>query len=166
MDRTTMEARHSIETKHSIEAKHSREAKYSREELLEKLFHDDFEQLKGKKLRMTRLRVPGKEVCLAHVISSPQPQVYQNLGLHIGVHESEDHTGESVGLIRFTPWEAVVVAADVATKSADVQIGFMDRFCGSLIVTGGLSEVETAVESVVRFFKEELGFQTCNIHKK
>ena len=130
----------------------------TKEELLEKLFHEDYEQLKGRKLRITRLRIPGKEVCLAHVISVSQPCVYQNLGLHIGVHEGEDHTGESIGLIRFTPWEAVVVAADVAMKSADVQIGFMDRFCGSLILTGGLSEVQTAVEEVVRFFKEELHF--------
>lgn len=37
-------------------------------------------------------------------------------------------------------------------KSADVEIGFMDRFCGSLILTGGLSQVQTAVEEVVRFF--------------
>ncbi len=137
----------------------------TKEELLEKLFHDDYRQLKGKRLRMTRLRVPGKEVCLAHIISSSQTCVYQNLGLHIGIHEGEDHTGESIGLIRFTPWEAVVVAADVAVKSADVQIGFMDRFCGSLIVTGGLSEVQAAVEEVVRFFKEDLGFHACDIHK-
>lgn len=136
----------------------------TKEELIMKLFHNDYEQLKGKKLRMTRLRVPGKEVCLAHVISSSQACVYQNLGLHIGVHEGEDHTGESIGLIRFTPWEAVVVAADVAMKSADVEIGFMDRFCGSLIITGGLSEVQTAVEEVVKFFKETLDFQTCEIH--
>jgi len=140
-------------------------ARITKNELLEKLFHDDYEQLRGKRLRMTRLRVPGKEVCLAHVISSPQACVYQNLGLHIGVHEGEDHTGESIGLIRFTPWEAVVAAADAAMKSADVQIGFMDRFCGSLIITGGLSEVQTAVEEVVRFFKEVLGFQTCEIHQ-
>lgn len=140
-------------------------ARITKEELLEKLFHEDYEQLKGKKLRITRLRIPGKEVCLAHIISSSQTPVYQNLGLHIGVHEGEDHTGESIGLIRFTPWEAVVVAADVAIKSADVQIGFMDRFCGSLILTGGLSEVQTAVEEVVRFFREILDFQVCKIHR-
>ena len=35
----------------------------TKEELLEKLFHEDYEQLKGKKLRITRLRIPGKEVC-------------------------------------------------------------------------------------------------------
>ena len=134
-------------------------------ELLEMVYHEDYEKLKGKKLRMTRVRVPGKEVCLAHVLNPSQACIYQNLGLHIGVHEGEDHTGDAVGMIRFTPWEAVVVAADVAMKSADVQIGFMDRFCGSLILTGGLTEVQTAVEEVVRFFSEVLGFKTCAIHR-
>ena len=137
----------------------------TKEELLEKLFHDDYEHLKGKRLRMTRVRVPGKEVCLAHIISTSQTSIYQNLGLHIGVHEGENHTGESLGLIRLTPWEAVVVAADIAMKSAGVEIGFMDRFCGSLIITGNLSQVQTAVEEVVRFFHEELGFKTCEIHR-
>lgn len=140
-------------------------ARITKEELLEKLFHDDYEHLKGKRLRMTRVRVPGKEVCLAHVISPSQVCIYQNLGLHIGVHEGEDHTGEAVGMIRFTPWEAVVAAADVAVKSANVQIGFMDRFCGSLIITGRLTDVQTAVEEVVRYFNEVLGFRTCEIHK-
>lgn len=134
-------------------------------ELLEKLYNQDYEKLKGKKLRMTRVRVPGKEVCLAHVINPSQSCIYQNLGLHIGVHEGEDHTGEAIGMIRFTPWEAVVVAADIAVKSANVEIGFMDRFSGSLILTGGLTEVQTAVEEVVKSFREVLGFKTCAVHK-
>ncbi|MBR5247920.1 MAG: BMC domain-containing protein [Lachnospiraceae bacterium] len=137
----------------------------TREQLLERIFHNDYENLKGKKLRMTRVRVPGKEVCLAHVISPSDKSVYQNLALHIGVHEGEDHTGEAIGLIRFTPWESVVVAADIAVKSANVQICFMDRFCGSLILSGRLSDVQTAVEAVVRFFDEELGFAVCEVHK-
>jgi len=134
-------------------------------ELLEKLYNQDYEKLKGKKLRMTRVRVPGKEVCLAHVINPSQSCIYQNLGLHIGVHEGEDHTGEAIGMIRFTPWESVVVAADIAVKSANVEIGFMDRFSGSLILTGGLTEVQTAVEEVVKFFREVLDFKTCAVHK-
>lgn len=137
----------------------------TKEELLERIFHNDYEQLKGKKLRMTRLRVPGKEVCMAHIFTPSDERIYQNLALHIGVHEGEDHTGESIGMVRFTPWEAVVVAADVAMKSADIRLCFMDRFCGSLIVSGRLTEVETAVESVVRFFDEELGFAVCPVHK-
>lgn len=137
----------------------------TREELLEKIFQEDYENLIGKTLRMTRVRVPGKEVCMAHILSPSETSIYHNLGLHIGVHEGEDHTGETIGLIRFTPWEAVVVAADVAMKAATVEIGFMDRFCGSLILTGGHTQVETAVHEVVRFFGESLGFQTCEVHK-
>ena len=140
-------------------------ASITKEELLEKIFHEDYKNLLGKTLRMTRVRVPGKEVCLAHVITPTDKSVYQNLGLHIGVHEGEDHTGDAIGMIRFTPWEAVVVAADTAMKAADVEIGFMDRFCGSLILTGGLTQVQTAVEAVVNFFRDELGFETCEIHK-
>ena len=33
----------------------------TKEELLEKIFNDDYEHLKGKKLRMTRVRVPAKK---------------------------------------------------------------------------------------------------------
>lgn len=140
-------------------------SRITKEQLLEQIFEDDFEQLKGRRLRMTRVRVPGKEVCLAHIINPSQECIYENLALHIGVHEGENHTGETLGLIRFTPWEAVVVAADVATKSANVQVCFMDRFCGSLIISGNMSDVQTAVESVVQFFGEELGFTVCKIHK-
>ena len=139
-------------------------SRITKEELIEKIFRDDFENLKGKRLRMTRLRVPAKEVCLAHILNPSEERIYHNLALHIGVHEGEDHTGEALGLIRFTPWEAVVVAADVAIKSADVQICFMDRFCGSLILSGNLTEVQTAVESVVEYFGE-IGFGICKIHK-
>lgn len=138
---------------------------FTKRELLERIFNDDFDNLKGRTLRMTRVRVPGKEVCLAHVINPSDKSIYQNLGLHIGVHEGEDHTGEAIGMVRFTPWEAVVVAADVALKAAHVEIGFMDRFCGSLILTGGLTEVTTAVEEVVRFFGEDLNFATCKVYK-
>lgn len=137
----------------------------SREELLEMIFHDDYINLKGKKLRLTRVRVPGKEVCLAHVICPSDSCIYHNLALHIGVHEGEDHSGEAIGILRFTPWESVIVATDVAIKSSNVQIGFMDRFCGSLILTGGVTEVTIALEAVVMFFRDILGFHTCEIHK-
>ena len=141
------------------------EERITREELLEKLFNDDYEHLKGKKLRMTRVRVPGKSIDFAHVFTPSDPSVYQNLALHIGVHEGEDHTGEFIGIIRITPWEAIVVATDVAVKAADVEVGFMDRFSGALIILGGLSQVLTAIEEVVRFFRDELNFNVCEIHK-
>ena len=131
--------------------------------LLERIFGQNYEQLWGQTLRMVRVRIPGREVCLAHILMPSDPCISQNLGLHIGVHEGEDHTGEAIGMIRFTPWEAVVAAADCAMKAANVEIGFMDRFCGSLILTGRLADVETAVGEVVRFFREDLHFHTCEV---
>ena len=139
------------------------EERITSEELLERLFNDDYEHLKGKKLRMTRVRVPGKSLDFAHVFTPSDGSVYENLALHIGVHEGEDHRGETIGIMRVTPWEAIVVATDVAVKAAHVEVGFMDRFCGTLILTGGLSQVETAVEAVVKFFKEELHFPVSEI---
>ena len=141
------------------------EERITREELLERLFHDDYENLKGRKLRMTRVRVPGKSIDFAHVFTPSDSVVYKNLALDIGVHEGEDHTGQSIGIIRMTPWEAVVVATDVAVKAADVEVGFMDRFGGALIILGGLSQVLTAIEEVVRFFSDELNFDVCEIQK-
>ena len=141
------------------------EERITREDLLERLFHDDYENLKGRKLRMTRVRVPGKSIDFAHVFTPSDSVVYKNLALDIGVHEGEDHTGQSIGIIRMTPWEAVVVATDVAVKAADVEVGFMDRFGGALIILGGLSQVLTAIEEVVRFFRDELNFNVCEIHK-
>ena len=132
------------------------EERITREELLERLFHDDYENLKGRKLRLTRVRVPGRSIDFAHVISPSDAVVYQNLALNIGVHEGEDHTGQSIGIVRVTPWEAVVVATDVAVKAADVEVGFMDRFSGALIILGGLSQVMTAIEEVVKYFRDEL----------
>ena len=141
------------------------EERITREELLERLFHDDYENLKGRKLRMTRVRVPGKSIDFAHVFTPSDSVVYKNLALDIGVHEGEDHTGQSIGIVRMTPWEAVVVATDVAVKAADIEVGFMDRFGGALIILGGLSQVLTAIEEVVRFFRDESNFDVCEIHK-
>ena len=141
------------------------EERITREELLERLFHDDYENLKGRKLRMTRVRVPGQSIDFAHVFTPSDSVVYKNLALDIGVHEGEDHTGQSIGIVRMTPWEAVVVATDVAVKAADIEVGFMDRFGGALIILGGLSQVLTAIEEVVRFFRDELNFDVCEIHK-
>lgn len=138
----------------------------TKEELLEKIFSEHYKPGSGEPLRTVRVRVPGKEISLAHIIGVTEASVYQNLGLHIGVHEGEDHTGESIGLMCFTLWESTVVAADVAVKSGGAEIGFMDRFCGSLILTGAHAEVRASIQGVLEFFKDELGFTVCEISEK
>lgn len=135
----------------------------TREEFLEKIYARSYDELKDKELRLVRVRVPGREISLAHVIGVSDTSVYQNLGLHIGTHLGEDHTGESIGLLNITPWEATIVAADVAMKSGHVELGFLDRFRGSVILLGGRAEVRSAIEGVVAFFRHELNFTVCDI---
>ncbi len=133
------------------------------EDLLKRIFPDAEVQKEEGQYRLTRVRVPGRELSLAHQVGVTTKEVYQNLGLHIGVHEGENHEGESLGFLKFTPWEATVVAADIAIKSGNVGIGFLDRFCGSLILTGAQDEVQSSIEGVVAFFRDELHFPVCEI---
>lgn len=135
----------------------------SKEEFLEKVFSDHIDQFKDGKLRITRVRIPGKEMDVAHIIGTSDSAVYRNLALNIGAHEGENHDGESIGLIQLTPWESVVIAADIATKAAEVEVGFMDRFCGSLILLGERSQIEAAVKETRRVFRDDLGFTVCDI---
>ncbi|MGI6020805.1 MAG: BMC domain-containing protein [Lachnospiraceae bacterium] len=143
------------------------EDRITRNQFVETVFKEKFGssdiKLEGGTFRYKRIRVAGREMTLAHIIGSSQRCVYENLALHIGVHEGEDHTGESIGLMHFSPWETTAVAADIANKAANITIGFLDRFNGSLIILGELSAVRTAVTAVRDFLRDELHFTTCNI---
>ena len=65
-----------------------------------------------------------------------------------------------------TPPESAVIASDIAVKSGNVYLGFADRFTGTLIITGELAEVTTAVDEIVRYFRDEMGFAACRITKR
>ena len=94
-----------------------------------------------KKERIIQEFVPGKQVTLAHVIPHPVESLYGKMGLI-------DAQG-AIGIFTITPSEAAIIAADVASKAADIQIGFVDRFNGSLIITGDVAAVEAALHDVM-----------------
>ena len=68
--------------------------------------------------------------------------------------------------MRFTPWEAVVVAADIAVKHGSVELGFMDRFNGSLILCGQIAEIESAEQEILDYFDHELDFHVCKMTRR
>ena len=109
-----------------------------------------------KKQRMIQEYVPGKQLTLAHIIASPQKTVYQNLGL-------DDDNADAIGVLTITPGEAVIIAADVATKGADVEIGFLDRFGGALVIIGDVASVESAVKNVLSFVETTLKFSIVDL---
>ncbi|MBQ9131051.1 MAG: BMC domain-containing protein [Clostridia bacterium] len=58
-----------------------------------------------------------------------------------------------------------IIAADLALKAAGAEVGFVDRFSGTLIVVGSVSEVDAALVAVTSYAKEKLGFNVCPITK-
>ena len=109
------------------------------------------------KKRIIQEFVPGKQVTLAHVIANPEDSLYAKLGL-------VDARG-AIGIFTITPSEAAMIAADVATKSADVKVGFIDRFNGSLLITGDVSGVEEALKRVMEVLCDMMGFSGTIITK-
>lgn len=95
--------------------------------------------------------VPGKQVTLAHLIANPDAGLYKKLGV-----PNVDHN--ALGILTITPSEASIIAADIATKSASVEIVFMDRFSGSLVVSGDVASVENALASVLSVLCGGMGF--------
>ena len=108
------------------------------------------------KQRMIQEYVPGKQVTLLHIIASPQQSVYKSLGL-------DDADGNAIGILTITPGEAVIIAADVATKAAAVDIGFLDRFGGAMVITGDVSSVESSMNEVLAVFGSVLKFSVVEI---
>ena len=51
-----------------------------------------------------------------------------------------------------------MIAADIATKLAGVELAFVDRFSGSLLITGRLADVESSVTGIVTTLQAILGF--------
>lgn len=110
------------------------------------------------KLRIIQELVPGKQITLAHIIASPDETLYQKLGLNPEL----DYKRAAIGIITLSPAETAVIAADIAMKTANVDLGFVDRFSGTLIITGLVADTETAVQAVCEYAKNVLGFAVCD----
>jgi ethanolamine utilization protein EutS len=100
--------------------------------------------------------VPGKQVTLAHVIANPDRHLYSKLGLPA-------KSNDAIGILTITPSEASIIAADIATKAADIQIGFVDRFSGSVVFTGAVGAVEAALADVLASLGKILGTSDVRI---
>ena len=104
--------------------------------------------------RIIQESVPGKQVTIAHVIASPMSDIYERLGI--------DDRG-AIGILTLSPYETAIIAADIATKTADVEIGFLDRFTGSVVISGDVQSVETALKAVTETLCSLLDFTTVPI---
>ncbi len=104
--------------------------------------------------RIIQEYVPGKQVTLAHIIASPVQDIYERLGI--------DERG-AIGILTLTPCETAIIAADIATKTSDVEIGFLDRFTGSLVLSGDVASVEAALTAINDTLEKLLEFTSAKI---
>ena len=110
------------------------------------------------KARIIQEIVPGKQITLSHIIANPDRVLYQKLGLD----PAEEHSG-AIGILTLSPSETAIIAGDIAMKSSGVTLGFVDRFSGTVIVTGTVSQVEAALQAINDYAIEKLGFDVCEL---
>ena len=107
--------------------------------------------MEQEKQRIIQEFVPGKQVTLAHVIANPDSSLYKKLGV-IG-----DYTG-ALGIMTITPSDGAIIGANV-------EVVFVDRFNGSLIINGTVADVEAAVKDVLNVLENTLHFAPTVITK-
>lgn len=78
---------------------------------------------------------------------------------------SVDYARSAIGIVTMTPAEYAIIAADLAIKKSAAELGFVDRFSGTLIVTGKVDEVEASLAAVTEYAERALGFKVCAITK-
>ena len=83
----------------------------------------------------------------------------------LGLDPTINYDRSAIGILTVSPAEAAIIMGDIAIKASGVEIGFVDRFSGSLIITGLVSEVEAAVIAITDYFSERLQFTICPITK-
>ena len=108
------------------------------------------------KQRIIQEFVPGRQVTMAHLIAHPVEELYTKLGV-VG-----DARG-ALGIVTITPSEAAIIGADAASKTAPVELVFVDRFCGSLVICGDVSGVEAALQNVLHVLGDVLHFAPTEI---
>ena len=111
------------------------------------------------KQRIIQELVPGKQITLAHIIANPDQVLYQKLGLNPTVEYSKS----AIGVLTVSPAETAIIMADIGIKSAGVELGFVDRFSGSVIVTGTVSEVESSIQAILQYVENTLGYTVMPI---
>ncbi|MDV7103670.1 BMC domain-containing protein [Vibrio sp. TH_r3] len=103
--------------------------------------------------RVVQEYVPGKQITLVHLIANPNKALYQKMGLNCETN--------AIGILTITPSEAAIIAGDIATKSGAIELGFVDRFTGSVVFTGDVSAVEYALKQVSYTLGDMMKFTTC-----
>ena len=65
---------------------------------------------------------------------------------------------DAVVLIEARKKSGSLITADIALKSSTAEVGFVDRFTGTLIITGSVSAVDEAFSAIMTYVHDKLGY--------
>ncbi len=111
------------------------------------------------KIRIVQELVPGKQITLAHVIANPDESFYAAADL-------DGAGGNAIGIVNTSPAEFALIAGDIGVKASGVKIAHIDfHDSGTLIMTGAVSEVQSALAAILEYCRSKLDFSVCEITK-
>lgn len=100
------------------------------------------------KEQMISEEVAGKSINICHIISNPDQRVTQKLAIDVS----------PLAIISVSPGETAIVVADYLSKVAEVEVIFIDRYLGTVLVIGETSALETACKGILHLLGEKMAF--------
>lgn len=102
----------------------------------------------------TRVYVPGKQVTVVYLIAHPATEICREAGIP---------DVDAIGTLTLTPGETAIIARDMAVHSADVNVAFLGRFFGTLILYGSVGAVGQVSTQVNDMLNRLLQFTICPV---
>lgn len=112
------------------------------------------------KQRIVQELVPGKQITLAHIIANPDHSILNMIALKNVSSEKR----YAIGVLNVTPPQTAIILADIALKSAGVDVAHLDCYeSGSLMIAGTVSQVEAGIQAILEYAENALVYEICDI---
>jgi len=97
--------------------------------------------------------VSGKCINLCHIINNPDVRVTKKLSIEVS----------PLAIVSVSPGEITVAVADYLSKSADLDVIFIDRYLGTVLVTGNIGALETACTGLLKWLNTKMSFEGAEL---
>lgn len=104
-------------------------------------------------VQMISEEVSGKCINLCHIIKNPDDKVTEKLSIEVS----------PLAIVSISPGETAIIVADYLSKSAALEVIFIDRYLGTVLVVGEIGALETACTGVLKMLHGELAFEEAEL---
>ncbi|MEN6462337.1 MAG: propanediol utilization protein [Syntrophomonas sp.] len=104
-------------------------------------------------VQMISEEVSGKCINLCHIIKNPDDKVTEKLSIEVS----------PLAIVSISPGETAIIVADYLSKSAALEVIFIDRYLGTVLVVGEIGALETACTGVLKMLRGKLAFEEAEL---